>query len=44
MRYALRRVARFIGKTDKALHPATCRATEYYDAKQSNKKKTEGSH
>lgn len=44
MRYALRRVARFIGKTDKALHPATRRATEYYDAKQSNKKKTEGSH
>lgn len=38
MRYALRRVARFIGRSDKALHPATRRATDYYDAKESNKK------
>jgi nicotinate-nucleotide adenylyltransferase len=44
MRYALRRVVRFIGRSDKALHPATRRATKYYDAKQSNKKKMEGSH
>ncbi len=44
MLYALKRVARFIGRSDKALHPATRRATEYYEAKQSNKKKMEGSH
>ncbi len=44
MRYALKRVARFIGRSEKALHPATRRAMEYYDRKQSDKKKMEGSH
>jgi len=44
MRYALRRVAWFIGRSGDALHPATQRAIEYYDAKQINQKKMEGSH
>jgi len=44
MCYALRRVGEFIGRSDKALHPATQRALEYYENKLTEKKKTEGSH
>lgn len=46
MRYALRRVEKFIGRSDKAFHPATERALEYYESKETAKKekKTEGSH
>jgi nicotinate-nucleotide adenylyltransferase len=45
MVYALKRVARFIGTSDKTFHPATRRALDYYKKKRSaNKKKVEGSH